>query len=78
MAELEREPKNLPLLLVLREVVTEKVVLPIKRFGHEALLVKPDVSAERWEAIVKVIRKKLPYYEFPLYEKRDGRWRTIR
>lgn len=71
---------GLPLLILLREIVTEEVVLPMGNtvLGHDALLVRKDVSRERWEAIVKLIRTKLPHYEFPLYEKTQNGWKNVR
>jgi hypothetical protein len=73
-------PAGLPLLALLRGIVTEDVVLPMGNgvLGHDALLVREDVSQERWEAIVKLIRTKLPRNEFPLYEKTDRGWRNIK
>ena len=80
MLELTRRPANLPLLLLLRGVVTETVVRPRgeETWGHDALLLRDDVTPERWGAIVKLIRGKFRYHEFPLYEKGQRGWRTIR
>ena len=73
-------PTGLPLLVLLRGIVTEEVIRPSGRevLGHDALLVRADVSQERWAAIVKLIRTKLPRYEFPLYEKGNGGWRNVK
>jgi hypothetical protein len=79
MAELTREPKHLPLLLLLRGVVSQKTVKTLKGMGHEALLVKDDIAMEQWSAIVALIRKRFRYTEFPLYEKApQGHWRALR
>ena len=73
-------PTSLPLLALLRGIVTEEVVLPMGQgvLGHDALLVREDISQERWEAIVKLIRMKLPHYEFPLYEKTERGWKNVK
>jgi hypothetical protein len=81
MAELTRDIENLPLLLLLRNVVLVRgpTVKTLRGIGHEALLVKDDVTAERWNALVLLIRKKFRYAEFPLYEKKlRGHWRAVR
>lgn len=73
-----RVPEYLPLWLVLREIVTEQVVQPVKgKPGHDALFVRDDVSAERWQAIVEIIRRRLKKNQFLLYEKMKGRWRRV-
>lgn len=73
-------PAGLPLLALLRGIVTEEVVLPMGDgvLGHDALLVSEDVSQERWEAIVKLIRMKLPRYEFPLYAQTKSGWKNVK
>jgi hypothetical protein len=78
--ELTREPTGLPLLLLLRGIVTEQTVCPIpgKDISHQAVIVREDVSAERWQAIVKLIRTKYRYQQFPLYEKTARGWKTVR
>ena len=80
MLELTRQPAGLPLLMLLKDIVTEEVFCPVpgKDWSHQALLVSDDVSADRWAAIVKLIRKKYRYQEFPLYERKNGAWKTIR
>lgn len=80
MMELIREPCGLPLLALLQGIVTEDVFCPMpgKDWSHQALMVREDVGAERWQAIVKLIRRVYRYEQFPLYEKRNGRWKTIR
>lgn len=49
MLELTRRPADLPLLLVLREIVTEEIVNPIRgqEISTAAVLVRDDVAAER-------------------------------
>ena len=79
--ELAREPSGLPLLLLLRDVVTEQVVepFPTKPFAHQGLLIRPDVPIERIEAIVKLIRQRYRYSQFPIYRKGiRGGWKTVR
>jgi hypothetical protein len=72
-------PTGLPLLVLLRGIVTETVIEARRdAMGTEALLVRDDIGHERWEAIVKLIRTKLPHYEFPLYEKTERGWRNIK
>ena len=80
MMELTREPAGLPLLLLLRSVVTETTVSPVrgKEFAHQALLVSGDVGPERWQAIVTLIRKRYRYDQFPLYEQTARGWRAVR
>jgi len=80
MMELTRKPADLPLLLLLRGIVTDQAICTEsgKDAIHTAVLVKDDVSAERWQAIVTLIRKKYRYNQFPLYEKADGRWKKLR
>lgn len=71
-----KQPEYLPLWLVLREVVTEQIVQPVKnKPGHDAVLV--DVDADRWQAIVQIIRVKLGKTQFPLYEKGRSRWKKV-
>ena len=79
MAELTRDPTMLPLWLLLREIVSEEVVVPRpERFGSAALLVREEVSLERWEAIVKLIRQRFRHYEFELFEKGPREWKNLR
>lgn len=80
LSALTRDPTGLPLWLLLREIVTEEVVVPQPtKFASAALLVREDVPPERWEAIVKLIRKKYRHYEFELFEKKGVRgWGKIR
>ena len=80
MMELTREPAGLPLLLLLKGIVTETVIWPVrdKEWAHQAFLVSDEVTAERWEAIVALIRGKFRYAQFPLYEKGARGWKTIR
>jgi len=80
MMELTRDPRGLALLLLLKSIVTETAVWPVrgKEWGHQAFLVADDVSAERWEAIVKIIRKKFRYDQFPLYERAGSGWKAVR
>ena len=80
MLELTRDPEGLPLLLLLRGVVTDKRVepFPAKAFAHQGVLVREDVEPERWQAIVKLIRKKLRYDQFPIYERGKRGWKTVR
>lgn len=49
--------------------MTEEIVQPLPGMGHEALLVRGDVAADRWQAICQIVRKKFSYPQFPLYEK---------
>jgi hypothetical protein len=74
-----KEPPHLPVWLLLREIVTEQVVTPVSDVpGHDALLVRGDVKADRWNAIVSLIRKRFRKAEFPLYEKtRGSRWEKV-
>ena len=80
MMELTRDPTGLPLLMLLRGVVTEQVVEPFpeKAFAHQGLLVREDIEPERWQAIVKLIRRKFRYDQFPIYEKGKRGWKTVR
>jgi len=79
MMALTRDPTGLPLWLLLREIVSETVVVPQpEKFGSAALLVREDVPPERWEAIVKLIRKTYRHYEFELFEKGARGWKKIR
>ena len=77
LMSIARTPQHLPLFLLLRGVVTETTVSTLDNMGHTALLVRDDVSEERWRAIVRVVRLKFPRWEFPLYEKVGG-WRYVR
>ncbi|MBN1137740.1 MAG: hypothetical protein JXM73_14225 [Anaerolineae bacterium] len=72
---LGRELGALPLYLLLRGIVTEQVVQAGSGMGHEALVVRDDVPAERWRAIVAVVRSRYWRVELPLYERVSGRWR---
>lgn len=75
---LTREPKYLPLYLLLKGIVTETVIQPEKhRPAHDALLVSSDITQERWEAIVKIVRLKFRYNELPLYQKEKSGWRKM-
>ena len=80
MLELTREPSGLPLLMLLRGIVTEQVIEPFpeKAFAHQGLLVRGDVEPEQWQAIVKLIRNKYRYDQFPIYEKGARGWKTVR
>jgi len=80
MLELTRNPSGLPLLMLLRDIVTEETVEPFpeRAFAHQGLLVREDITPERWQAIVKLIRKQLKYHQFPIYEKGTRGWKTVR
>ena len=80
MMELTRDPTGLPLLMLLNDVVTDKRVEPFpeKAFAHQGLIVREDVDPERWQAIVKLIRSKFRYDQFPIYEKGKRGWKTVR
>lgn len=74
---LSKTPSMLPLYLLFRGIVSETVMNPYpSRDGHTALLVREDVSKERWDAIVKIVRTKIPKRELLLYQK-DKRWKTV-
>jgi hypothetical protein len=75
---LSKMAEHLPLYLLLKGIVTEEVVMDKNRLGTEALVVSGDVSAERWQAIVKVVRLKFGAAQFPLYENRGKGWRRLR
>ena len=63
-----RQTEHLPLYVVLRDIVSKEVIqIDKKRPGHSALLVKPSVDLDRWEAIVAIIRLRFTRVEFPLY-----------
>lgn len=75
---LTREPKHLPLYLLLKDIVTSEVIqADKKRPVHDALLVSEDVTGERWEAICQIIRLKFRRAEFPLYLKTKKGWKII-
>ena len=80
MMELTRDSTGLPLLMLLQQVVTERVVEPFpeKAFAHQGLLIREDVEPERCQAIVKLIRKRFRYDQFPIYEKGPRGWKTVR
>ena len=79
MLELTRDPTGLPLLMLLRGIVTDQIVNPYPdKFTTAALLVRDDTPLERWQAIVQLIRKRYPYNQFPLYKKGPRGWRAIR
>ena len=78
MAELTRDIKNLPLLSLLRGIVTEIEIQTLPGMGHASLLVDESVTDERWSAIVQLIRTHYRYPEFPLYEKTRGYWRACK
>ncbi len=71
---LSKTPSVLPLYLLFRGIVSETVMNPYpSRDGHTALLVREDVSKERWNAIVQIVRLKVPKHELPLYQKEKRR-----
>jgi len=73
-----RMPEHLALWLVLREMVTEQTVQPVKNVpGHDAVLVRDDVDADRWQAIVQIVRRRFKKNEFLLYAKENGRWKKV-
>lgn len=75
----KRDPQHAPLYWLLVQVVTPEVVnnSAQDRLGTAALLVKPEITEERWKAIVKVVQIKFRPEEFPLYEKKAGRWQRV-
>ena len=78
MAELTRTATGLPLLILLKGIVEETPIQTMRGMQHQALPVRDGVSRERWQAIVKLIRSRYRYPEFPLYEKTKGYWRAVR
>jgi hypothetical protein len=72
-----KQPEHLPLYWLLENIVTTTVVAKGHTLGTEALVVRDDVSAERWEAIVKVVQMKFRPAAFPLYENAGKGWRRI-
>ena len=68
----------LPLWFLLRDIVTKRIVRPYPtKAGHDAVLVRSDVSKERWCAVVQIVRTKLNKNEFPLYTRGKGRWGKV-
>ena len=80
MLELTRQSSDLPLLMLLGQVVTEQIVEPFpeKAFAHQGLLIREDIEPERWQAIVHLIRTRFRYDQFPIYEKGPRGWKTVR
>jgi hypothetical protein len=80
MMELTREPSGLALLLLLKSITVEQPFCPVpgKDYAHQALPVGDDVSEDRWNAIVAIIRKKYSYQRFPLYRRTKRGWATVR
>ena len=80
MMGLTREPANLGLLTLLKNIVVEEPFCPVpgKDWAHQALPVRADISEDRWNAIVQLIRQKYRYHEFPLYRRTQRGWRTVR
>jgi hypothetical protein len=59
LMNLKLMPQHWGVYWLLRDIVTDTVVQDKgETMGHEALLVRDDVSTERWQAIVKIIRMK--------------------
>ncbi|NIV29317.1 MAG: hypothetical protein GWN58_07360 [Anaerolineae bacterium] len=77
MMSLREQPQHLPIYMLLRGIATETVVhTKPKHFDlGAALLVRDDVTPERWQAIVQICRKKFTKSDLPLYERHAGRWR---
>ena len=77
MMELDRRVEHLPVKFLLQGILTAQTVetRPSHFDKGLAFLVREDVSAERWEAIVKVVRLKFRKAEVPLYEKNGSSWR---
>jgi len=71
--------EHLPLWLVLRPLLTDSTVQPVPaRPGHDAVLVRDDVSEEQWRAIVAIIRQRFDKANFPLWERGSrGGWKMI-
>ncbi len=78
LMNLSKTPEHLPLYLLLRGIVTETMVQDNHRLGTEALVVSEDVSAERWDAIAKIVRMKFSPESFPLYQNLGKGWRRLR
>jgi hypothetical protein len=78
LMSLSKMPEHLPLYLLLKGIVTEQVIMDARRLGTEALVVRGDVSAERWSAIVKIVRMKFNAESFPLYDNCGTGWRRLR
>ena len=85
LCDLMARMRECPLVLgaLFRDVLTSDTVDmdPGKVVGTAVvILVRGDVSAERWDAIVQILRLKWPLktYQMRVYEKRDGRgWVAI-
>ena len=77
MLELGRRVEHLPVKLLLQGILTAETVdtRPKDIDGGLAFLVREDVPAERWQAIVEVVRIKFRKAELPLYEKKGSSWR---
>ena len=70
-----RAPELLPLMLVLREVVTQEIVKPLGKMGHTALVL--DIGTdEQWCALLAIIRSKYRKAELPLYLYNGG-WKIV-
>ena len=80
MMELTRDSKTIGLLALLQGIVIDEPFCPVsgKDWSHQALPVKDDVTEERWNAIVHLIRQHYRYHEFPLYRRTKRGWRTVR
>jgi hypothetical protein len=77
LLNVSKRPEHLPLYWLLKDIVSETVVAKCHVLGTEALIVRDDVSAERWQAIVKVVQMKFHPAAFPLYENSGKGWRRI-
>ena len=77
MLELGRRVEHLAVKLLLEGILTAETVdtRPSHFDKGLAFLVREDVSAERWQAIVKVVRLRFRKAELPLYVKSGGSWK---
>ena len=73
-----QESEHAALYIVLRQIVTEEVVMDPDRFGTEALVVRDDLKPGQFLAIARILQMRFRPEEFPLYENKNKDWRRLK
>lgn len=68
-----------PEVMLLRPLIGEEHVKCEKNLDGDALLVKQEITTERWEAVVSLIRKHHHRNKFRLYISKTGKggWKRV-
>lgn len=78
MLNVSKQPEHAAIHIVLRQIVTEEVVMDPGCLGTEALVVREDLKPGQFLAIARLLQMRFRPEEFPLYENKGKGWRRLK